>query len=505
MAPKPKLSHLNNPQDLVTYLWNTLSLPSSSLSSLQLITPPFASHPPFLPSSFKVDLLATSTIALFTLLVAHYQALQFSLSSPPVPPKAFVNTLAASLEFKSERMYTLNGASQPAPSSIGGLHKTSDGYVRIHDGFRVHRDNVRCILGLPPAAGRTEVAAACLKWKARELEEVAAEGGAIVSALRREEEWEIAAMGKGVPDIPIAIKAFGDGVNTGEPGDIRRVGGKGFLSGLRVLEFSRVIAAPVAGRALAVHGADVVWVTSPNLEDQPYLDVEFSRGKRSVRLDLDVAEDMEKVRTLVQEADVLIQGFRPGSLENKGLRPEQLKKINPRLVYASLSAYPQVEEQPWRGRRGFDSMVQTCSGINLAEAEAWNVYSEEHGNVPAKVLPCQALDHASGFLLASGIVAALCKRFESGEGQLVEVSLAGTSKVLRSLGQRDDGFESGSEVNSYQEALKRYGKEAESLFEERDTDFGTMKFLKHAGQVEGAEVSWERMPRPLGSDEPSWL
>jgi hypothetical protein len=367
---KPSLSHLNNPADLVAYLWQTLSLPPASLSALRLTNDTLAPPPPFLSSSFKVDLLATSTIALFNLAVSHYKA---QTSTASELPKVTVNTLAASLEFKSERLYTLNGKPQPAPSSIGGLHKTRDGYVRIHDGFQVHRANVRRILGLPPTAGRKEVEGACANWKSRELEEAAASGGAIVSALRDEEEWEGSAMGRGVPDAPISIRNLGHGP---EPEKVRNRSGKGCLNGVRVLEFSRVIAAPVAGRALAVHGADVIWVTSPKLEDQPYLDPEFSRGKRSVRLDLDEAEDLERVRELVKEADVLIQGYRPGSLAKKGLGPEELSKINPSLIYASMSAYPQVEEQPWRERRGFDSMVQTCSGINAAEAEAWNAAVE---------------------------------------------------------------------------------------------------------------------------------
>jgi len=496
---KPRLSHLNDPADLVAHLWHNLSLPPSSLLALRFSNDAFAPPPPFLSSSFKVDLLASSTIALFNLAVAQYKAQRSSSSELP---KVTVNTLAASLEFKSERLYTLNGKSQPTPSSIGGLHKTRDGYVRIHDGFHVHRANIRRIVRLGPEAGRAEVAAACLNWESRELEEVAAEEGAIVAALRDEEEWEDSAMGRGAPDFPISIRSLGNGL---EVEKVKRQRGSGYLSSVRVLEFSRVIAAPVAGRALAAHGADVIWVTSPNLEDQPYLDAEFSRGKRSVRLNLDEAEDLKKLRELVKEADVLIQGYRPGSLAKKGLGPEELSKINSQLIYASMSAYPQVDEQPWRGRRGFDSMVQTCSGINVAEAEAWNAAVDEKERVPAKVLPCQALDHASGFLLASGIVAALCKRTEKGDGQLVEVSLAGTSKLLRSLGQKDGGFEKGLDVNGYQEVLEKFGPEAESLFEERKSELGSMRFLKHAGRIEGAEVGWERMPRLLGSSEPIWL
>jgi hypothetical protein len=495
---KPRLSHLNNPAELVAHLWQTLSLPPSSLSALRFSNDTFAPPLPFLSSSFKVDLLATSTIALFNLAVSHYKA---QTSTASELPKVTINTLAASLEFKSERLYTLDGK-PPAPSSIGGLHKTRDGYVRIHAGFQAHRTNVRRILGLQPEADQAEVAVACANWASRELEEVAAAGGAVVAALRDEEEWDASAIGKGVPENPISIRSLG---HDREPEKVRLRNGKGCLSGVRVLEFSRVIAAPVAGRALAAHGADVIWVTSPKLEDQPYLDVEFSRGKRSLRLDLDDAEDLKKMRELVKEADVLIQGYRPGSLAKKGLGPEVLSKINPRLIYASMSAYPQAEEQPWRERRGFDSMLQTCSGINVAEAKAWNPTVKGDDKFPAKVLPCQALDHASGFLLASGIAAALCKRIETGDGQLVEVSLAGTSKLLRSLGQKDGGFETGLEVNSYQEALEKYGPGAEHLFEERENGLGSVRFLKHAGQVKGEEVGWERMAPLLGSSEPVWL
>jgi hypothetical protein len=94
---------------------------------------------------------------------------------------------------------------------------------------------------------------------------------------------------------------------------------------------------------------------------------------------------------------------------------------------------------------------------------------------------------------------------QNGDGQLVEVSLAGTSKLLRSLGRKDGGFETGLDMNSYQEALEKYGPEAERLFEEKESELGTMRFLKHAGRIEGEEVGWQRMPRALGSSEAVWL
>lgn len=215
------------------------------------------------------------------------------------------------------------------------------------------------ILGLELEAGRAEVAAACLKWKARELEETVSSGGAVIAALTSQSEWEASNMGTGEPEFPMSIRSLGSEAESETP---RRRVGEGCLSGLQVVEFTRVIAGTVAGRALASHGADVLWITSPKLEDQPFLDVEFSLGKRTIRLDLDDPWDLATIRTLVRNADIFIKSYRPGSLTKKGLGAEELSQINPELVYVSLSAYPQVEEQPWQERRGFDSIVQNLFG-----------------------------------------------------------------------------------------------------------------------------------------------
>lgn len=106
------------------------------------------------------------------------------------------------------------------------------------------------------------------------------------------------------------------------------------LTGLRVVELSRVLAAPVAGRTLACHGADVIWVTSPNLPDLPSSDRDVSRGKRTVQLDLDVPADNESLKALMKDADVFIQSYRPGSLTRRGFGEEQLRELNPGLIYA---------------------------------------------------------------------------------------------------------------------------------------------------------------------------
>src|ERR1044072_1428162 len=129
---------------------------------------------------------------------------------------------------------------------------------------------------------------------------------------------------------------------------------------------------------------------------------------------------------------------RPGALAGPVFGPEDVARIRPGIVYASLSAYGHAG--PWAQRRGFDSLVQTTSGLNLAEAEAF-------GSSEPRALPAQALDHATGYLLAFAIMAALKRRAERGGSWQVQVSLAQTGHWLRQLGRidgmhcRDPGFD----------------------------------------------------------------
>ncbi|RYC57310.1 hypothetical protein CHU98_g8908 [Xylaria longipes] len=156
------------------------------------------------------------------------------------------------------------------------------------------------------------------------------------------------------------------------------------------------------------------------------------------------------------------------------------------------------------GRRGFDSLVQACSGINVAEAVAYG------GGDVSRALPCQALDHGAGYLLAAGVCAAVYHRERDREAgrsvgaYVVDVSLAGVGKYLRSLGQFEgrSGFE-GDDVTVLGVDGDRTEDE-KALFETRDTSFGEMTFLRHSASVEGLEPGWERMPSPLGSDEAVW-
>ncbi|KAG9948387.1 CoA-transferase family III, partial [Aureobasidium melanogenum] len=469
--------------DVVEELWKGLDLPLEALSHVQLE----GDSEPALPSSFRLGVLAQSSIALSALAAAQIHALRNDVQIPRVE----VPLQHAVIEFKSERFYTIDGQPRSAKlNAIGGLHQTADGYIRVHDSFPNHSNGMLELVGLPLGSSREQLADKIAKWQSLELEEAATVKGNLAAyALRSYSEWDALPQSKAIADFPISVRPLPSEGRKGFP-DYMLKGAVKCLNGLRVVEMSRVIAAPLCGKTLAAHGADVIWITSPNLPDLPDIDREFGRGKRTVQLDTKNTTDKAQLMELIKDCDVFIQGYRPGSLARYGLSPEELVKINPNIIIANMSAFG--PNGPWADQRGFDSLVQTCSGMNVSEAQ------HAGQGESTRPLPCQALDHASGYLLATGVMAALHRRVVRGGSWRVDVSLAGTMKYLRSLGQYFGaaGFQ-----------CKDYKKQADvpaEYLETRETGFGRMVAVKHSAKIGGCEVGWEIMPKPLGSDSAEW-
>lgn len=209
-----------------------------------------------------------------------------------------------------------------------------------------------------------------------------------------------------------------------------------------------------------------------------------------MQLDLRSQTDCSTLQDLAKDADVFIQGYRSGSLASKGFSAEDLVGLNSGIIYASMSAYG--SKGPWSKNRGFDSLVQTCSGMNVSEAAHFGA------NEAARPTPCQALDHAAGYFLAAGISAALYKKATEGGSWAVDVSLAGTMKFLRSLGQWEGktGFECLDPCKA---------EEVEEYLEQRESGFGVLRAVRHSAGVEGAMPGWDVMPKVLGSDRAEWL
>jgi hypothetical protein len=370
---------------------------------------------------------------------------------------------------------------------IAGVYKTRDGrFVRLHTNFRHHRDAVCKVLNCEPV--RDQVQAALMQWDAEAFETAAYAAGGVVSMMRSRDEWLATPHGKALAEQPvITIEKIGEAAPKPWPELGIQVGSAGErpLAGLRVLDLSRVIAGPVAGRTLAVHGADVMLISSPNLPAIPWLTIDTGRGKLSSFADLRTDQGRSALRELLAQADIFSQGYRPRSIAALGFSPEDAARINPGVVYVSLSAYG--HKGPWAERRGFDSLVQTSTGFNHAEGVAAGIDGP-------KELPAQMLDHGTGYLMAFGAMMAKARQSREGGSWHVRVSLARTGYWLWNLGRLADGLKA-----------EEFPKdEVQKFMEDVPSGFGPLHAVRHSAVLSKTPAFWQRPAMPLGSHPPHW-
>ena len=451
--------------DTVAALWRGAGLPFDALGQLTL-----AGRDPILPSSFHVGAAAQASLALSGLAAAELWRLRTGQQQAVA-----VDMRDAAAEFLSERLLRIDGKPPPDPwDAIAGLYQTSDGWVRLHTNFAHHRDGVLRLLGC--ANERPAVATALRSWRAGAFEDAAADAGLCVARLRSSAEWDGSPQGCAVAPSPVQIDRIGDAPPEPLAAAARP------LAGVRALDLTRIIAGPACTRTLAAHGAEVLLVTGPHLPTIPALVVDMGRGKRSASLDLRDTAARTALTGLVREADVFVQGYRPGGVASLGFGPAALAQARPGIVAASLSAYG--DDGPWATRRGFDSLVQTASGFNADERDA-------AGDASPRPLPCQALDHASGALLAFGVGAALCRRAIEGGSWHVRVSLAGTGRWLRAFGRVADGFVA---------AMPELG----DCTQRSDSQFGKIDAARHAVRLSHTPPHWALPVVPLGTHPAHW-
>ena len=427
-----------------------------------------------LPSSFRVGTAAAAAIAAVGVAASEVLARRTGRVAAVA-----LDTRHAAAEFGSERHLRVDGAPMgEAWDAIAGTYRCRDGgVVRIHTNFPHHRDGFLRLLGA--GYDRADVARALAGWDAAAFDDAAAAAGLPGARMRDFAAWDAHPQAATVASLPlVAIRRIGDA-----PAEPFRGAAARPLAGLRVLDLTRIVAGPVAGRTLAAHGAEVLLVTAAHLPAIPVLVADTGRGKRSAAVDLRDAAGRETLRELVRGADVFLQAYRPGALAGRGFGPDALAALRPGIVSLSLSAYGAAG--PWAGRRGFDSLVQTASGFNRAEGEAAGTPGEP------RPLPVQALDHASGYLLALGALAALLRRAEAGGSWHVEVSLARTARWLRDLGRVADGFG----VPALDPA---------PFLETTGSGFGRLTAVRHAAVLEGVPAGWERPSVPLGTHPARW-
>ncbi|CAE6696651.1 Formyl-CoA:oxalate CoA-transferase [Paraburkholderia nemoris] len=460
------------PELALKHIWMTAQCDPTALRSVSL---PGAD--PGLPSVYRVGALAQATIAASGLAAAEYHRLRTGRRQ-----HVTVEMRRALASFRSERYLRIDDGPPPAlRDPVMGFYATRDGrWIQLHTNFPHHLEGVLKVLGC--ANDRAAVAEAIRGWDGATLDQTLADAGLCAALIRTPDEWAALDQAKAIAGLPLfEIERIGDAPV--EPP--REAGAERPLAGVRVLDVSRIIAGPVAGRALAQHGAEVLMVNGPHLPNIAPLVIDNGRGKRSAVIDLRDAAGRETLTGLVSGADVFLQAYRPGALTARGFGPEELARVRPGIVYVSVCAYGHTG--PWAARRGFDSLVQSASGIAFTEREAAGWDEPKH-------LPCQALDHATGYLAAFGAMAALARRATEGGSWHVRVSLAQTGRWLQSFGLLPDGWKAPDvSIDDVRDCLGTV-----------QSEFGRVLGVLPAERLEETPARFDLPPARIGAHEAKW-
>ena len=422
-----------------------------------------------LPSRLPVRELARATVGVCSLAAAELQAQRCGTPMPAVR----VDEGAVATAFVSERHLRIDGRVPISFAPLSGFWRAADGWVRTHANYPHHRARLLHALGIEDT-GHDQVLVGRLTEElagrpAEEVQELVYAAGGLAVAVAR-------APGPAVGPLVERTVARG--------GDPRRLPAAALpAEGVRVLDLTRVIAGPVATRTLALLGADVLRVDTPALPEDPDAHADTGMGKRSTLLDLGGTADQRTFEALLDSADVVVTGYRPGALDRHGLAPEALLERHPSLVVAQLCAWGW--DGQWAGRRGFDSLVQAACGIAAVEA---------HADGKPGALPAQALDHGTGYLLAAAVLRALTDRQTSGSGARLRLSLAATASWLL------------HDIKPLPQARAVEAPAYDPLpwLRETDSPIGLLRHALPPIQYAGAPSDWRRPPSPWGSDQPRW-
>lgn len=361
------------------------------------------------------------------------------------------------------------------PPTVTAIFACGDGrYIHLHGSF-THTAGILTELGLGEGATGEEIAAATLKRGAFELEDALAAKGLCCAVCRTAAEWASHPQGALLETRPVL-----EVTKIGEAPPVPLGEAARPLSGIRVLDLTRVLAGPTCARTLAEHGANVLHITSPHLPTIDRFEMDTGHGKRQAFLDLNVPSEAEQLRELVRGADVFSQGFQHGSLERRGFGAKQLARMRPGIIYVSENTFG--HEGPWMERPGWEQLAQATTGVAVVQGGAGK----------PTLAPAAMNDYTTGYFAAMGTMIALRRRAREGGSWLVRVSLSQTSMWYYRLGiDLDRGAASG------------LGDMA-PFIEERDTPYGRMKHLKPPLRMSETPPHWALPSAPIGSGTPTW-
>ena len=435
---------------------------------------------PILPTPFRIGETSAAALAAVGLAAADLWKLRTGRRQ-----EVAVDTRQATASLRSGHYMTLDDKPVPTDrNTVMGVYPARNGrWSYLHCNFPNHREAALKVLGVPE--DREAVGTAVAGWDALELEEaiIAARGAG--GMVRTMEEWTRHPQAAAIASLPL-MEIVKVGASRPEP----LPAGDRPLSGVRVLDLTRVLAGPTCARTLAEHGADVLKITAAHLPNIGYQEYDTGHGKLSANLDLRQAKDLETLRGLVRDGDVFSQGYRPGTLGDRGLSPEALAQLRPGIVYVSLCAFGHVG--PWASRRGFDTVVQTVSGITSRQGELFP------GAEPGpQFYPVSAIDYLTGYLMAFGAMVALGRRAREGGSWLVRISLAQTGRWLVGRGEVPE--------RDLKDVPKEFtAQELQRWTTVSDTPMGRLGHLAPVVRLSETPPRWARPSVPLGRHAAEW-
>jgi crotonobetainyl-CoA:carnitine CoA-transferase CaiB-like acyl-CoA transferase len=435
---------------------------------------------PVLPTPFRIGAAGAAALAATGLAAADLWELRGGRRQ-----EVSVDLRQAVASLRSGHYLQVNGAAVSTDRNpVMGVYPAKNGrWSYIHANFPNHRAAAMSVLDVPEE--REAVRQAVAKWDALELEEAILAAKGAGGMVRSMAEWAKHPQAAAIASLPLMeVLKIGDSPPEPLPEAERP------LSGIRVLDLTRVLAGPTSARTLAEHGADVMKITAPHLPNIGYQEYDTGHGKLQAHLDLRQPQDVETLRGLVREADVFTQGYRPGTLGNRGLSPEALSQLRPGLVYVSMCAFSHVG--PWASRRGFDTVVQTVSGITTRQAELF-----PGANPGPQFYPVSAIDYLTGYLMAFGAMVALARRAREGGSWLVRISLAQTGRWLVDRGEVPQAALKDVDKELYPAEIARWSIES-------DTPVGRLRHLGPTVRMSETVPYWARPSAPLGHHQPVW-
>ena len=334
----------------------------------------------------------------------------------PVQVSTSEALIAAS--FDAIRHLRIDGRAPHPWGEFSGFFSARDGWLRLHGNYPHHAAVLREVLGIED---RTGLERAIARRAAVDVEEQVGAAGGIAVAVRTEQQWQQHPHAVATAQDPWSqVEDRGERPTLGplparrdrDADELARP-----LAGVRVLDLTRVIAGPSATQLLACLGAEVLRLDPPHRPEILDQHLSTGMGKRSALLDLREDAGAERMRHLAAQADVILDGYRPGALGALGLGTSDLAQLAPQAVLVSLSAWG--EHGPWGQRAGFDSIVQAATGIADRCRE---------GDRPG-ALAVQALDHASGQRIAAHVIESLAQA----RAATIRVNLLGAARALLAM------------------------------------------------------------------------